>query len=170
MLSIKCVVSYVQLFTTPWIVAQQASVSMEFSRQKYWSRLPFPPPGHLPDSRIELTSPAFPLLAGRFFTTEPPGTLINEVWTLANNCAALTVTRVELPELRRLWWCLLLSVDSVLSYRGAASFHSSVASALTTLKRNCTQWLSFCLEDAHVAQVRLASVHLWQWVWITITY
>ena len=43
---------------------------MEFSRQEYWSRLPFPPPGDLPNSGIKPVSPA---LAGGFFTTEPPG-------------------------------------------------------------------------------------------------
>ena len=43
---------------------------MEFSRQEYWSRLPFPPPGDLPHPGIELASPA---LAGRFLTIEPPG-------------------------------------------------------------------------------------------------
>ena len=44
-----------------------------FSRQEYWSELPFPPSGDPPDSRIELESPASPALAGRFFTTVPPG-------------------------------------------------------------------------------------------------
>ena len=46
---------------TPWTVAHQASLSMGFSRQEYWSGLPCPPPGDLPDPRIEamsLTSPA----------------------------------------------------------------------------------------------------------------
>ena len=43
---------------------------MEFSRQEYWSWLPFPSPGDLPDPRIK---PPAPALAGRFFTTEPPG-------------------------------------------------------------------------------------------------
>ena len=47
----------VQLFATPWTVAQ-ASLSMEFSRQEYWSGLPFPSPGDLPDPVIELASPA----------------------------------------------------------------------------------------------------------------
>ena len=54
---------------TPWTVACQAPLSMEFSRQESWSGLPFPPPGDLPDRAIEPTSPA---LAGGFFTTEPP--------------------------------------------------------------------------------------------------
>ena len=58
--------SRVQLFATPWTVACQAPLSMEFSRQEYQSGLPFPPPGHLPDPGIEPVSPA---LAGRFFTT-----------------------------------------------------------------------------------------------------
>ena len=46
---------------------------MEFSRQEYWSGLPFPPPGELPDPGIEHTSPMSPALAGGFFATEPPG-------------------------------------------------------------------------------------------------
>ena len=44
----------------PWAVAQQAPLSMEFSRQEYWNGLPFPSPGHLPDPGIE---PAFPATA-----------------------------------------------------------------------------------------------------------
>ena len=45
-----------------WTVARQVPVSLEFSRQHYWSRLPCPPPGDLPDSVIELTSPEAPAL------------------------------------------------------------------------------------------------------------
>ena len=52
---------------TLWTVARQAPLSMGFSRQEYWNRLPFPPPGN--DSEIE---PASPALAGGFFITEPP--------------------------------------------------------------------------------------------------
>ena len=55
---------------TSWTVAYQDSLSMEFLRQEQWSGLLFPSPGDLPDPEIELTSPA---LAGRFFTTDPPG-------------------------------------------------------------------------------------------------
>ena len=62
--------SHVQLFETPWTIAHQAPLSMEFSRQEYWSGLPFPTSGDLPNPAIKPTSPA---LAGRFFTTEPPG-------------------------------------------------------------------------------------------------
>ena len=56
----------VRLFVTPWTVANQAPLSMGFSRQEYWSGLPFPTPGDLPDLEMEPVSPA---LAGRFFTT-----------------------------------------------------------------------------------------------------
>jgi len=54
---------------TPWTVAHQASLSIGFPRQEYWSGLPFPPPEDLPDPGIEPVSPA---LTSRFFTTEPP--------------------------------------------------------------------------------------------------
>ena len=50
--------SRVWLFATPWTVAHQAPPSMEFSRQEYWSGLPFPSPGDFPDPRIEPRSPA----------------------------------------------------------------------------------------------------------------
>ena len=50
---------------------------MEFSRQEYWSGLPFPFPGNLPDPGIEPTSLMSPALAGGFFTTEPPGKLMS---------------------------------------------------------------------------------------------
>ena len=62
--------SHVQLFGTPWTVAHQAPLSLGFSRQEYWSGLPFPSPGDLPNPGIE---PGFPALAGMFFTTETLG-------------------------------------------------------------------------------------------------
>ena len=64
--------SCVQLSMTAGTVAHQAPLSMGFSRQEYWSRLPFPPPGDLPDLGIEPIPPASPALADGFFTTEPP--------------------------------------------------------------------------------------------------
>ena len=62
--------SHVRLFATPWTVAHQASPSMGFSRQEYWSGLPFPSPGDLPDPGIEPRSPA---LQADALTSEPPG-------------------------------------------------------------------------------------------------
>ena len=58
---------------TPWTVAHQAPLSMGFPRQEHWSGSPSPPPGDLPGPGIEPASPGSPALAGRFFTTEPPG-------------------------------------------------------------------------------------------------
>ena len=63
--SLNCV----QLFATPWTVACQASLSVGFFRQEFWSGLLFPSLGDLTDPGIEPTSPT---LAGGFFTTEPP--------------------------------------------------------------------------------------------------
>ena len=68
--------SRVQLFATPRTIAHQAPLSLEFSRQAYWSGLPFPTPGDFPDPGIEPMSFVSPALAGRFFTTAPPGKLI----------------------------------------------------------------------------------------------
>ena len=62
-----CVLSCVQLFVTPMHSTNQ-EFSMEFSRQEYWSGLPFPTPGDLPDPGMEPESPASPALAGSFFT------------------------------------------------------------------------------------------------------
>ena len=56
-------------FATPWTVAYQAYPSMEFSRQEYWSGLPFPSPGDVPDPGIEPRSPA---LEADALTSEPP--------------------------------------------------------------------------------------------------
>ena len=51
-----------RLFPIPWTAARQASLSVEFSRQKSWSRLPFPPPRDLPDPGMKLAFPASPAL------------------------------------------------------------------------------------------------------------
>ena len=56
-----------------WTVACQAPRSVEFSRQEHWSKLPFPPLEDPPNPGTEPASPVSPALAGRFFTTMPPG-------------------------------------------------------------------------------------------------
>ena len=61
--------SHVRLFATLWTVAHQAPLSMEFSRQEYWSGLPCSPPGDLPNPGIEPMSLMSPALVGAFFTT-----------------------------------------------------------------------------------------------------
>ena len=80
-----CVLSHfhcVHLFVTPWTVAPQDPLSKGFPRQESWSGLPFPSPGHFPSPRIEPLSPMSPTLAGIFFTTEPPGSLVEFVCEL----------------------------------------------------------------------------------------
>ena len=62
--------SQVQLFVIPWTVAFQAPLSMGFSRQEYWNRVPFPSSGHLPNPGIEPSSLA---LQADSLPTEPPG-------------------------------------------------------------------------------------------------
>ena len=68
--------SHVQIFTAPWNVAHQAPLSVGSSRQEYWSGLPFPTPGNLPNQGIEPSSLVLPSLAGGFFATEPSGNLL----------------------------------------------------------------------------------------------
>ena len=59
--------SHVQLFVAPWTVAHQVPLSMEFSRQEYWSELPFPPLCDLPKPETKPVSFVSPALAGGFF-------------------------------------------------------------------------------------------------------
>ena len=67
---VSAVLSHVRLFVTPSTIARQAPLSMGFSRKEYWSGLPSPSPGDLPEPWVESTSAA---LVSRFFTTAPQG-------------------------------------------------------------------------------------------------
>ena len=84
--------SHVRLFVTPWTVAHQAPLSMGFSRQGYWSGLPGPPPGDLPDPGTDPGSLMAPTLAGRFSTTsatwEAHFILITSLKALSRNTVA----------------------------------------------------------------------------------
>ena len=68
--------SRVRLFATPWTIAHQAPQSMEFSRQEYWSGLPFPSPEDLPNPGIE---PGSPTQQADALPSEPPGKLISHI-------------------------------------------------------------------------------------------
>ena len=74
-----CVLSRVGLFATPWTTAHQALLPMGFSRQEYWTGLPFPNPGDLPDSGIKPKCLESPELVGGLFTTERPGNLMTSI-------------------------------------------------------------------------------------------
>ena len=93
--------SHVQLFLTPWTMACQAPLSMEFSRQEYWSRLPFPSPGYLPKPGIKPVSLMSPALAGRFFTTGKP-TL--KQWTCYKGKKKVLWQSVKEDLLVMHWW------------------------------------------------------------------
>ena len=82
--------SHVWLFVTPWSVACQAPLSMGFSRQEYWSGLPWPPLGNIPNREMEPTSPA---LASRFFT-------ISATWEAPDSaCFLSNQLKLQLPAL-----------------------------------------------------------------------
>ena len=76
--------AHVQLFVTPWTVAHQAPLSMGFSKQEYWSGLPFPPPGDPPNPGIKPHLLCL-LQAGSFFTIVPPGKPPNKAMLLFKN-------------------------------------------------------------------------------------
>ena len=87
-----CALSRVQLFVTPWTLARQAPLSMEFSRQAYWSGLPFSSPGDLPNPGIKPMSPA---LVGRFFITRATWEVHNPFYP-SNNWSSPKVTLAQL--------------------------------------------------------------------------
>ena len=96
--------SRVRLFATRWTVAFQVSPSMGFSRQEYWSGLPFSSPGDLPDPGIE---PGFPALEADALTSEPSGTHSKNKWLYAHGCekgeALLPLVSCLQPQLF-FWW------------------------------------------------------------------
>ena len=78
--------SHVRLFVTPWTVAHQAPLSIDFSRQEYWSGLPLPPPGDLLDLGIKPASLASPALTCKFSTSSTTW----EAFPLALSCTLTT--------------------------------------------------------------------------------
>ena len=80
--------SRVRLFVTPWTVAYQAPQSVEFSMQEYWSGLPFPSPGDLPDPGAEPRSPTLQETALPF---EPPGKPIINFYHTFLTCMCMCV-------------------------------------------------------------------------------
>ena len=96
--------SCVQFSATLWTLAHQAPLSMEFSRQEYWSGLPFPSTGDLLNPGIEPVSLASPALAGRFFMADAPGKppccgRTKKTKQKATTQSTLTISR-ELTEIR----------------------------------------------------------------------
>ena len=98
--AVPCCAHLYLTLATPWTVAHHTPLSMEFPRQEYWSGLPFPSSGDLPDPGTKLASSA---LVGSFFTTEPPGQI-----TLG--CFKLLCLWNSLPSIRELI-CLVILHD-----------------------------------------------------------
>ena len=88
----KPVCSVVSDSATSWTVASQAPLSMEFSRQEYWSGLPFPSPGNLPYPGIKPTSLASPALAGRIFTSWASGEALWAKYHVSKSLSSLWLT------------------------------------------------------------------------------
>ena len=96
-----CVLSHssrVPLFATPWTIAHQASLSIGFSRQECWSRLPCPPPGDLPDPGTEPTTLKSPALAGKLFTTSTTWEALEEREATRNDIKMLAKERPRTVE------------------------------------------------------------------------
>ena len=87
-------ISHVHLFVTPWTIAHQAPLSMGSSRQEYWSGLPCPLPGDLPDPGIEPTTVTSPALAGEFFTSS---TTWEAPWVLSHSVVSESLQPHRLP-------------------------------------------------------------------------
>ena len=96
--------SCVRLFVTPRNVDQQAPLSVEFSRQGYWSRFPFPSTGDLPNPGIKPTAPMAPALTGRFFTTVPPG---KSLWNLVGVNKYEFILYGQMTKIRLIWHALM---------------------------------------------------------------
>ena len=113
-----CVFSRVQLFATPWTVTSQLPLSMGFPSQEYWSELPFPTPGDLPNSEMEPTSPLVPTLGSLW--SAPPGEPVDthaHMYTrqfshsvVSDSLQPQGLQHTRLPELR------LMSIESVIPF------------------------------------------------------
>ena len=118
-LSLSCV----QHFATPWTLAHQDVLSMGFPRQAYWSGLPFPSPGNLPNPVTEPTSPA---LADRFFNTNSPGKPYRGIYyTLNGKISCLTSWML---------WC------KILGFLPKASYFIFLSLNILTLKMRARTW------------------------------
>ena len=121
--------THVWLSATQWTVACQAHLSMGFSRQGYWSGLPCPPSGDLPDLGIETMSLMSPVLAGRFFTTSA-------------TCEALTLVSVQFSLITQL--CLTLCDPMNCKTPGLPVHHQ-----LPEFTQTHVHWVSDTIQPSH---------------------
>ena len=98
----KLLQSYL-LFAILWNLAYQTPLSLGLSRQEYWSWLPFPLPGDLPNPWIKPTSPVSPALVGRFFTTETLGKPY--IYIINHNITGATTSKVAMNMYIQVFMC-----------------------------------------------------------------
>ena len=107
---------------TPWTVAHQAPPSMEFSRQEYWSGLPFPSPGDLPRGRTE--SPAALALTGGILSQlNHRASYLLTLPSISMGIFSETCASNKLSTPNSLCGCLVLNVQSLVHVMGTAQFH-----------------------------------------------
>ena len=110
--------SRVQLFAIPSTVAYQAPLSMEFSRQEYWSGLPFPSPGDLPDLGIEPTSPTLQADALPSKPPRKPQMKVKAAHSCPTLCDPMDYTVHGVLQARILEWVVIFLFQSILSIQG----------------------------------------------------
>ena len=117
-------------FVTPWTVAHQASLSMGFPRQEYWSGLPFPFPGDLPDPEVEPISPA---LAGRFFSLSHQGNPCAESLQLCPTLCNPMDCSLPGSSIHGILQASILEWVAMPSFRGSSRPHGSTLHLLCPL-------------------------------------
>ena len=161
------VLSRVWLFATSYTVACQAPLFMGFSRQDYWSELPFPSPGHLLNPGIE---PAFPTLASGFFSTELPGKPGRDVLSKTSRATSWGHSMVNMPAWPSKHWpprlskCRAESTESCLgSGYGAIRETPSVLAMFWSRGQQApsTIWLATCFRTARKKRMVLPFLNGW---------
>ena len=146
--------SHVWVFATPWTVVCQASLPMGFSRQEYWSRLPFASPGNLPNSGIKPRFPAFQA------DTKPPGksliyVAINTIFLGPKSDSQWFLWILSVP-CTCLFWNVSLELELVVSYM---DFISSINVAITFF----SLWGSDAIGQAYEpARLKLGGYGMWK--------
>ena len=176
--------SLVRLFATPWVVAYQAPMSMGFSRQEYWSGLPFPSPGYLPDPGIE---PRSATLEADTLTSEPPREAHYHIMTpfIPNYPMRSALSEVNVVTLAFFWlvsmvysfpsfyFLFLLATESCLTFCDPMDCSTPgfpVLHCLLELAQTHAHWVSNAVQPSHPLLPPLSALNLsqhqglFQWV------
>ena len=158
-----CVLSHVQLFATLWIIAHQAPLSMGFSRQEYWSRLPFPSTGDLLHPGIKPVSPASPALQADSLSLKPLGHLVRKISSVqfssvAQSCPLFETTWIAARQaslsITNSWSSLkLTSIESVMPSSHLSS--PSPPAPNPSQHQSLFQWVNSSQEVAKVLESQL---------------